>query len=157
MRQKLAKTHHISLLSLVQTMARHQPDAKASYLVRKINFSDNQNTEILFQPDHVFPWGRIPTTYNIEKDDSMMTSSNGNIFRVTGPLCGEFTGLGELPTQRPVTRSFGVFLDLRMNKRSSKQWWGWWFETPSWSLWRQCNGIFSCFLFSKARVTAQRQ
>ena len=19
-------------------------------------------------------------------------------------------------------------------------WWGWWFETPSWSLWRQCNG-----------------
>ena len=24
----------------------------------------------------------------------MMTSSNGNIFRVTGPLCGEFTGPG---------------------------------------------------------------
>ena len=23
---------------------------------------------------------------------SRMTSSNGNIFRVTGPLCGEFTG-----------------------------------------------------------------
>ena len=27
----------------------------------------------------------------------MMTSSNGNIFRVTGPLCGEFTGPGEFP------------------------------------------------------------
>ena len=40
----------------------------------------------------------------------MMTSSNGNIFRVTGPLCGEFTGPGEFPTQRPVTRSFDVFL-----------------------------------------------
>ena len=26
-------------------------------------------------------------------DDDMMTSSNGNIFRVTGHLCGEFTGL----------------------------------------------------------------
>ena len=26
-----------------------------------------------------------------------MTSSNGNIFRVTGPLCGEFTGPGEFP------------------------------------------------------------
>ena len=25
---------------------------------------------------------------------AMMTSSNGNIFRVTGPLCGEFTGPG---------------------------------------------------------------
>ena len=66
-----------------------------------------------------------------------MTSSNGNIFRVTGRLCGEFTG--EFPTQRPVTRSFDVFFDLRLNKRLSKQPWGWWFETPSWSLWRQCN------------------
>ena len=71
----------------------------------------------------------------------MMTSSNGNIFRVTGPLCGEFTGPGEFPTQRPVTRSFNVFFDLLLNKRLSKQPWGWWFETPSWSLWRQCNGI----------------
>ena len=42
----------------------------------------------------------------------MMTSSNGNIFRVTGPLCGEFTGPGEFSAQRPVTRSFGVFFDL---------------------------------------------
>ena len=44
----------------------------------------------------------------------MMTSSNGNIFRVTGPLCGEFTGPGEFPTQRPVTRNFDVFFDLRL-------------------------------------------
>ena len=71
---------------------------------------------------------------------AMMTSSNGNIFRVTGPLCGEFTGPGDFPTQRPVTRSFDVFFDLRLNKRLSKQPWGWWFETPSWSLWRHCNG-----------------
>ena len=68
-----------------------------------------------------------------------MTSSNGNIFRVTGPLCGEFTGPGEFPTQRPVTRSFDVYFDLPLNKRLSKQPWGWWFETLSWSLWRQCN------------------
>ena len=46
---------------------------------------------------------------------------------------------GEFPTQRPVTRSFDVFFDLRLNKRLSKQSWGWWIETPSWSLWRQCN------------------
>ena len=72
---------------------------------------------------------------------STMTSSNGNIFRVTGPLCGEFTGPGEFPTQRPVTRSFDVFFDLRLHDRLSKQPWGWWFETPSWSLWRQCNGM----------------
>ena len=68
-----------------------------------------------------------------------MTSSNGNIFRVTGPLCGEFTGPGEFPTQKPVTLSFDVFFDLHLNKRLSKQSWGWWFKTPSWSFWRQCN------------------
>ena len=59
-----------------------------------------------------------------------------HLFRVTGPLCGEFTGPGEFPTQRPVTRRFDVFFDLRLNKWLSKQPWGWWFETPSWSLWR---------------------
>ena len=52
----------------------------------------------------------------------MMTSSNGNIFRVTGLLCGEFTGYRWIPrTQRPVTRSFDAFFDLRLNKRLSKQ------------------------------------
>ena len=70
---------------------------------------------------------------------NMMTSSNGSIFSVTGPLRGEFTGPGEFPTQRQVTRNFDVFFDLRLNKRLSKQPWGWWFETPSWSLWRQYN------------------
>ena len=46
---------------------------------------------------------------------------------------------GEFPSQRPVTRSFDVFLVLRLNKRLSKQSWGWWFETPSRSLWRHRN------------------
>ena len=69
----------------------------------------------------------------------MMTSSNGSIFRVTGHLCGEFTVSGEFPAQRPMTRSFDIFSYLRLNKRLSKQSWGWWFETLSCSLWRQCN------------------
>ena len=64
----------------------------------------------------------------------MMTSSNGNILRVFGPLCEEFTVTGEFPTQRSVTRSFDVFFDLCLNKRLSKQLLGWWFETPSRSL-----------------------
>ena len=46
---------------------------------------------------------------------------------------------GEFPSQRPVTRSFGVWFDLYLNKRLSKQPWGWWVETPSRSLWRHCN------------------
>ena len=41
--------------------------------------------------------------------------------RITGPLCGKFTGLrGEFPSQRPVTRSFDVFFHLCLNKRLSK-------------------------------------
>ena len=55
-------------------------------------------------------------------------------------LCaGNSLVTGEFPTQRPVTRSFDVFADLRLNKRLSKQSWGWWFETPSRSLWSHCN------------------
>ena len=66
-----------------------------------------------------------------------MTSSNGNIFRVTGPLWGEFTG--EFPSQRPVTRSFDVFFALRLNKRLNKHSRRWWFETPWHPLWRHCD------------------
>ena len=71
-----------------------------------------------------------------------MTSSNGNIFRVTGLLCGEFPGHGEFPSQRPVTRSFDVFFGLRLNKRLSKQSRRRWFETPSRPLWRRFNLLF---------------
>ena len=46
---------------------------------------------------------------------------------------------GEFPTQRPVTQSFDVFFDLRPNKQLSKQWWGWWFGTQSYPLWRHSN------------------
>ena len=46
---------------------------------------------------------------------------------------------GKFPSQRPVTRIFGVFFDLRLNKRLSKQSWGGWFKTPSRSLWRHRN------------------
>ena len=48
---------------------------------------------------------------------------------------------GEFPTQRPVTRSIDLFFDLRLNKRLSKQWWDWCFETLSCPLWRQCNVV----------------
>ena len=59
-----------------------------------------------------------------------MTSSNWNIFCVTDPLSVEFTD------HRWIHRTF---LDLRLNKRLSKQSWGWWFETLSRSSWRPCN------------------
>ena len=82
-------------------------------------------------------WNQLPLSYVHEL--IMMTSSSGNIFRVTG-LCAVHTPVtGEFPSQKPVTRIFDVFLDLRPNKRSSKESRGWWFGTPSRSLWRYCN------------------
>ena len=63
---------------------------------------------------------------------------------------------GEFPVQRPVPQSFDVFFDLCLKKRLSKQSWGWWFETPSRSLWRHCNSeaegqTFGCkYLYNKS-------
>ena len=70
----------------------------------------------------------------------MTTSSNENISVLLTLCAGNSPVNGEFPSQRPVTRSFDVFFDLRLNKRLSEQSWGWWFETPSRSLWRHCNG-----------------
>ena len=57
----------------------------------------------------------------------MMTSSNGNNFRVHGHLCGEFTGRRWIPRTNG-HESGALMFDLRPNKRLSKQSWGWWFE-----------------------------
>ena len=55
-------------------------------------------------------------------------------------LCaGNSPEIGDYPAQRPVMRSFDIFFDLRLNRRLSKQPWGWWFEPPSWSVWRHFN------------------
>ena len=66
--------------------------------------------------------------HQMETFSALLASCAGN-----SPVTGEF------PAQRPVTRSCDVFFDLRLNKRLSKQSWGWWFDTPSHPLWRHCN------------------
>ena len=123
-----------------------------------------------------------------------MTSSNGNIFRVTGHLCGEFTGhrwiprtsvqsvffsgfaknvvhwlgpgnaytwwrhqmetfsallaifAGNSPVNSPHKGQWrgALMFSLSLNKRLGKQWWGWWFETPSRPLWRHCKVMEQC-------------
>ena len=73
-----------------------------------------------------------------------MTSSNGSIFRVTGPLCGEFTGHRWIPLTKASDAELWFLLNLRLNKRLSKHSRGWWFETPSRPLWRQCNAATMC-------------
>ena len=52
---------------------------------------------------------------------------------VNPPVTGGFL------SQKPVMRSFGVFVDLRLNKRMSKQSKRRWFEMPLRSVWRHCT------------------
>ena len=70
------------------------------------------------------------------------------IFSTSLALCaGNSPVTGEFPAQRPEMWSFDVFFDLCLNKRLSKQSWGWWFEMPLHSLWRHCYGQFlACLL-----------
>ena len=49
----------------------------------------------------------------------------------------------EFPTQRPVTQSFDVVFDLRLNERLCKHSRGWWFDTLSCPLWSHCNAFQS--------------
>ena len=103
----------------------------------------------LFMPcKRIFPmWRQLCTSWMwkviwtmFQYKHRMMTSSNGTFSAL--PVTDEF------PAQRPVTRSFDGFFDLRLNKCLNKQSWGWWFETPSWPLWRHCNGLSSHRYFS---------
>ena len=46
-------------------------------------------------------------------------------FALLAAFCaGNLPVTGEFPSQRPMTRGFDVFFDLRLNKRLSKQLWG---------------------------------
>ena len=68
----------------------------------------------------------------------LMTSSDGNIFRVAGSLCGSPV-TDEFLWQRPVTRSLEVFFHLRLKKRWSKQWWAGDLRRQRTHLRRHCN------------------
>ena len=78
---------------------------------------------------------------------AMMTSSNGNIFRVTssGHLCREFTGPRWIPRTKASDAELWCFLwsNLRLNQRLSKQSWGLWFETLPRPLWCHRNELLT--------------
>ena len=75
------------------------------------------------------PWWR----HQMETFSALLAICAGN-----SPVPGEF------PAQRPVTRSFDVFIDLRLNKRLSKQSRGWRFEALPRPLWRHSNAVIFC-------------
>ena len=73
---------------------------------------------------YLSPWWR----HQVETFSALLAFCEGN-----PPLNDGF------PPQRPVTRSFDIFFDVRLNKRLIKQTRCRWFETPWRSLWRHCN------------------
>ena len=77
-------------------------------------------------------------------------------------LCaGNSLATGEFPSQKPVTRNFGILFYLRPYKRLCKQSRRRCSETPSRSLWRYCNdrilveALFIKFLSNECRKTSQ--
>ena len=78
-------------------------------------------------PNHIPSWNNAWWRQQMETFSALLALCAGN-----SPDIGEF------PSQRPVTRSFDVIFDLRLNKWLSKQWEHRWFVTPSRSLWRHC-------------------
>ena len=107
------------------------------YLQPGTNFNEifvnipNNSFTVRYKNTFLFRWCVVDTKLHfrmIGAWDSpviIMTSSNGNLFRVTGHFAGNSPVTGEFPTLRPVARSFEVLFDLRLNKRLSKQSWGW--------------------------------
>ena len=78
----------------------------------------------------ISPWWHHQMYTQMEIFSALLAFCEGN-----PPVTGGYL------SQRPVTRSFDVFFDLRLNKRLSKQSRRWWFGTPSRSLERHCNAV----------------
>ena len=69
-----------------------------------------------------------------------MMMSSMEILSMILALSGNSLVTDEFLQQKPVTRSFDIFFDLRLNKRLSKQSRRRWFETPC-SVWRLYSAL----------------
>ena len=79
---------------------------------------------------YIFQWS-VPQLVQVMGLSSTWWLHQMETFSTLLAICaGNSPVSGEFPAQRPVKQSFDVFFDLNPNKRLSKQWSGWWFETP---------------------------
>ena len=125
---EISRVHQVTVITAGRTIA---VDAATYFIVlavarvitiraefaRFCEGNSNYSSAISSRTPCIFwPWWR----HQMETFSALLAISAGN-----SPVPGDF------PAQRPVTRSFDAFFDLRPNKRLSKPLWGWWFETPS--------------------------
>ena len=106
---------------------RYQPTTKGVHNTYDLHFKFLFN-KVHYLIQSTYTWWR----HQMETFSALLAICTGN-----SPVPGEF------PAKRPVTRSLDVFFDQRLNKRLSKQSWGWWFGTLSCPLWRHCNEMAS--------------
>ena len=106
----------------------HYAYVTSQYSFDRSNHTGSNNTLLLLSHMSQIFLDRRPSNPRIP------TSSNGNIFRVTGPLWGKPPVTGGFPSRRPVTRSFDVFFDLPEETDAGDL-----RRTSSRSLWRHCN------------------
>ena len=132
-----ATTNQVRLMAIIKATKR-VPTYLITSAKKCVQVDFNLNLVALITRGRVFTMIKFPTIairpwwrHQMETFSALLAICVGN-----SPVPGEF------PTQRPVTRSFDVFFDLRPNKRLSKQPWGWWSETPSSSLWRHRNATW---------------
>ena len=104
-----------------------------------------------------FRWNLVPADGKLLKVDHDTWQATHNMMasfcRLLAFCAGNSPTTGELPEQRPVTRSVDVCFDLHPNQQLSKQWRRRWFETPSRSLWRHCNKNEQTYLWKSAYET----
>ena len=79
----------------------------------------------------------------------MMMSSNGNSFRVTGPLWGKFTDHRCIPLTKVSDAELWSFLWSVPEKRLIKQSWGWWIEMhqPHYDVTVMCDSNLKNIIF----------
>ena len=109
------------------------------YILQEFSTNPDTSCIMVIQDCLLACWQRKPLkTWRHQKEafSALLAICVGN-----SPVTDEF------PAQRPVTRSFDAFFDLRLNKGLSKQSCGWWFETPSHPLWRNFYGTLHWLIF----------
>ena len=107
--------------------------AGAHFTKDPLKFNPNSRKSDWYKMEWYYYKKNCPPSLN------MTTSSNGNIFRVTGPLWGEFTGHRWIPLTKASYAELWCFFYLRLNKQLSKPSRHRLFEMQSRSLWRHCN------------------
>ena len=126
--RKACRANHSDMVSIVRAEMYHTWAANSVIVMvdgtTRYNTGNNPGRSLTFTSISGGPRWR----HQMETLSALLVLCVGN-----SPVTGEF------PSQRPVTRSFDIFFDLRLNKRLSKQPWGWWFETLSCPFWRHFN------------------